>query len=240
MMLGIVAEDIRRKLNPANSPRGFLGDQSTISEADVVEVISEFEDSVLSRIPARYQALLTRVDGEVLIGGNRSPGGATGGETEFTLGLYPASDLILYQNFATSWPGSTTKPWPSRTPSDVLPESYYTFVPATGKITLSEPLLRGYTLIAEYSHQACSRCQVLRRIVKDLVATEFARRLYPDEERFERYREWEQQAYTDINRMHRTDDVRFGLQMFDQLDLVNVTRVNRESVEAFDPDGGML
>lgn len=224
-LLNIAPADIRKKLNPTNEPMGFLGANSAIDASDVVESIEEWEETVLSRLPQRYQALLTRVDGETL---TRS---ATGGETKFTLGLKPVSNVILYREFRC-------QAWSERTAFDRYEN--FTVEPATGAISLGESLTLGMNLLAEYDHGALPGCKLLKRIIKDIVAAEWARRLYPDDERFDRYAEWEQQAFGDIARMKKTDDGRLGIRMFDDLDLINETRSPAIVVGPVDLNGGML
>lgn len=227
--LGVTYTDIRKKLNPGNDPSGFLGSASGVSSDDVTTSILEAEEILLARLPQRYVALLNKVDGEYLFGGADSPGGAKGDgtETTATLGLFPASNLKLYRNFSGNW--SERQPVHRMTVT-----TDYTFVAETGVITLTAALVQGDTLIAEYDHTALSKCNALRGLLKNLVAAEWARRLYPDDEQFERYTEWETQAYSDLKRMRATGDDRVGILMFDRLDLVHETR-GRRNVAA-DPD----
>ncbi len=227
-LLGLTAADIKKKHNPSNAPDGFLGSRCvSVTEADVIEAIEEFEETVLQRTPGRYQDLFFYVNGEVLCGGKRSMGGATGDgtETSFTCALAPVSDLKLYQNYPSS------RPWTQRGPTDRLAlNTDYTVNLTTGAITLITALSQGDTLIAEYVHSALSQCKLLRKIVKDLVAVEFARRLYSDSDRFERYLEWETQAYSDLARLHKPDSERgkLTLKLFDDIDLIDPVNVRRD------------
>ena len=232
-ILGLLPADIRKKLNYRNLPQGFLGSDGTITDADVEETIDEFEETAFSRMPQRYQDLLTACDGEIL---TRDPGGALGTETSFTVSLYPCDNLLLYKNFGG-------KTWAQRTPFDAMTEGAdYTLDKTTGVITLPTVLSKGDRLFAEYTHTAASGCKLLRRIVKDLCATEWARRLNPDDEQFERYTEWETQAYSDLSRMSRPkgDEARQGIRTFDRIKLVYETRSARMTAPVRNPGGSML
>lgn len=225
-LTGITHDDIRIKLNPTNEPDGFLGSASAVTHADVDNTILEWEDTIFSRLPARYKRLLTRVDGEVLTKY------ATGSETTFTLSLLTASNLKLYVNLAC--------PWDGRCYADEWPTTNYSYVGATGVITPTGTLAQGSTLIAEYDHTGLGGSKLLRRLVQDLVAVEWARRLYSDEGIWERIQGWESQAYTDIGRMFRNDEGRLGIRLFDNIELINPTTMNRQVAEPADFNGGMM
>lgn len=214
-LLGLEPDDIRKRLNPANVPHLFLGDDSTIQTADVQESLEEVVDTVISRIPARYGAISERVEGEYIV---RC---AIGGETALTLGLFPASDVRLYINLNV--------PWDSRRPAESLRDGAgCTVNVSTGGITLETALATDDCVVAEYNHTAMAECHLLRRIAVDLVAAEWARRIYPDDTKFERYLEWERRANYDLARMKgMKDGERMGIRMFDRLDLVNETQEER-------------
>lgn len=233
-ILGVTPTDIKKKLNPLNTPKGFLGSASAVTTEDVQETIDEWEETVLSRMPARYQDLSTYIDGEIVIGGRKSRGGATGTETGFQLSLFPVSNVHLYLNYLG-------KPWDARTREDELDPSYYTINPATGAgtfvgITLDE----SDTLIATYEHTGMGNSQLLRRIVKDLVAVEWARRLNPQDENFDQYTAWETQAYSDLDRMYREDQGKIGIKVLDDIELVHETVIARSTAAPFDASGAML
>lgn len=213
-ILGLVPDDVKKRLNPKNVPHGFLGDGSTIPLADVVESLEEQVDTVISRVPSMYGALTERIDGEILV---RS---ALGGEGTIQLGLFPVSKVRVYVNL--------DRPWSVRRASDSLRDGVGCIVDAdTGLVTLEETLDVDDTVVAEYDHGAMASCYLLRRIAVDLTAAEWARRLYPDDQRFDRYAEWEKRAWFDLSRMRRKDDERMGIRMFDRLKLIEETQEER-------------
>jgi hypothetical protein len=228
--LGLGPTDIRKKLNAKNEPFGFLGAQDKIATTgDVLETIEEKEERALGRLNARHFEMTTYISGEMLTKA------AKGTETAFTVGLFPASNLQLYLDYQGIYA--------ERTPCDTLDEDvHYTFNGTTGLITLTTPIRRGANLIAEYDHQALSKCLLLRDIVKDLVAVEWARRLYPDDESFARYLEWERQAYSDLARLRKKDGEKLGIKMFDDISrrLIDPTQEPRSVNDAYDADGGCL
>lgn len=228
--LGLVPDDVKKRLNPTNSVRGFLGPDSTVNPADVVESIEEQESTVFSRCPAIYLPLFTAVPGEIVI---RS---AIGGETGFVLGLAPVSDVLIYINLTTDWD--------SRKPADALRDGHGCSIDlVTGTVTLTggRELRAGDSVVAEYSHNAMPQCHLLRRITIDLTAAEWARRLYPDDQRWDRYAEWEKRAWYDLARMRNKDNERMGIEMFDKLDLINETYVSRNvGGLGFSTDGYMM
>jgi hypothetical protein len=228
--LGLTPTDIRKKLNSKNEPFGFMGSEDTTTvEAEVLESIEEFEESSFGRLNGRHQELLHYVSGEYLT----RKTGAKGGETQFTPGLTPAANLTLYLDYEGNWN--------DRCELDALVlNTHYTVHPSTYVITLTTALAAGQTLIAEYDHTALANCKLLRKIVKDLVATEWARRRNPDDATFARYLEWERQAYGDLARLRKKDGEKLGIQMFDRLNLVEETQVSRSVSDEYDGDGGMM
>lgn len=228
--LGLTYTDIRKKLNAANQPYGFLGSaDDTHQTADVTESILEKEERVFGRLQGRYAELSRYVSGEWLCRGAIGDGT----ETSFTLGLKPATNVRLYVDFVGHWS--------ERCPADRLTiTTDYAIDLSTGVITLVTALTEGQTLIAEYNHSGLASCYLLRDIVKDLVAVEWARRLYPSDESFARYAEWERQAYSDLARLRKKDGEKLGIPLLDDLDLVNETLEPYSVSEEYNPDGGML
>lgn len=227
-ILGIEPDDVKKRLNPTNSPNGFLGVNSRVDESDVEESISEGVDTVISRVTARYGGLTEHVDGEILV---RS---ALGGETALQLGLYPATNVRLWV--------SLDGPWETRRAADCLRQDAGCTVDSeTGVVTLNRPLTVDDFVAAEYDHTATRNCHLLRRIAVDLIAVEWARRLYPDDQHFERYHEWQKNAWIDLARMQRKDGERMGIRMFDRLRLIDETQAERMvGGGELDSGGGML
>lgn len=90
-ILSITYADIKAKLNPNDSGNSFGIPERQVPEEIVQEIIDEQKDFVFSRIPTKYQPLLTNVPGEILIDANRTQAGARGGETELQLAASRAS-----------------------------------------------------------------------------------------------------------------------------------------------------
>lgn len=213
-ILAVVPDDVRKRLNPKNVPHGFLGADSTVPLADVIESLEEQVDTVVSRVPAIYGGLTERIEGEELI---RS---ALGGEGTVQLGLFPVANVRVYVNL--------DRPWSVRRASDSLRDGVGCVVNAeTGLVTLEETLDEDDIVVAEYDHGAMAKCYLLRRIAVDLTAAEWARRLYPDDQKFDRYAEWEKRAWFDLARMRRKDEERMGIRMFDRLKLIEETQEER-------------
>lgn len=230
-MFNVTPDDLRRKLNPTNEPTGFLGEESELDPVtDVQPVIDEWDETVQGRLPGRVFSLLTRVDGEVLC----QCAAGDGTETEFQLSLFPCSSVELYRNYM--------KPlWSERKPCDRLGADEFEVDEETGVVTLSTPLNAGENLIACYDHQAASKCLVLRRIVIDLAAAEWARRLWPGEAQEETAKAWELQAYSDLSRIQKmAKDGKLGIPMIDRMHLVDETRIDRMVIDMGDMGGGMM
>lgn len=213
-ILNVLPTDVKKRLNPTNAPGRFLGQDSTVNVADVQDSCDEWAETVLSRIPAMYLGFSERSDkGEILVQS------ASGGETSVKLGLTPVvpGTVRIYVNLPV--------PWYSRQASLAL--SGCTVDETTGIVTLPAPLRLDDTVVGEYHHTAMSECSLLRRITVDLAATEWARRLYPDDRQFDRYLEWEKSAWFDLARMKSKDGERMGIRMFDRLQLLDETKEER-------------
>lgn len=207
---------------------GFMGTSSVVVEADVVETINEIRETVMSRIPARYLDLESHADGDIL------KQRAAGGETSLQLGLAPCSNVLVYVN--------PPRVWGDRDASTALTHGNgMTVVDSTGAIALDVALQTGDVVIAEYDHGAMEDCALIRRIIVDMVAAEWARRLFPDDQRWDRYAEWERSAWMDLSRMNRKDGERMGIAMFDRLKLVHETQAPRMvGGGGVDLGGGMM
>lgn len=218
-IFALTAEDVQRKLNPLGLPHLFAvvdviqpgESDAQILRDDVDDVLLEREDYVCSRLPERYRRLLRHVDGEVL-----TPH-AIGGEATATLALTPTEGTVrLYRNYRVG------RPWRDRNPHDTMEASEYA---VDGRVvTLSTAMANGERLYAEYDHAAAGGCRTLRTLVLNMACAEWARRLPLPGQEFERYRDWETQAYSDLKRMQQAGDGRLGVDMFDNLSLVDEIR----------------
>lgn len=211
--LNLTPTDVKKKLNPSDLPHLFMGDNATanVTTADVEETLEQFTQTVTSRVPSIYGPFMRgEVKGEILV---RS---ARGGETTVQLGLKPVSDVLIWVNL--------DRPWNVRRTSDALRDGYgCTVNETTGLVTLDRALTADDTVVAEYKHGALPSCHLLRRMVLDLTAAEWARRLYADDTMFDQYEAWEKSAWVDLSRMRGKDGERMGIDMFDRLTMVDET-----------------
>ncbi len=232
-VFGLTADDIRIKLNPLNQPYGFqYGASLDVTEAECLNVNMVAESIVLSRIPERYRELCRRVDGEILTEY------AVPNTTTYQLGLYPATQLIIYRNYPAdmawsartyanrtvspeAWSGSTTL-----TATDIYGTTW-TFTPATGALTCSQALNQGDTLIVEYNHTSGAALRQLRHIALGLAAAEWGKRLPSTDANYARYASWETQCYSDLKRMREKGDGKLSIDELDSLNLVHETRSSR-------------
>lgn len=202
----LVATDLVAKIAPVDGGQRFtVGTPGDISEAVAVnEILQPAENRVLMRLPGRLRALCTHVDGEFLT--RYSAAGATG---PFSFGLVPASNVRVWVNF----PGYVT--WGQRGHVAPLASSAYTVTNGL-TLTLATGLREGQTLVAEYDHAgAAGALPELRDIVLTLAAVETARRIgfFNDAEGWERFANWEQSVFADLNRHNE-------IQAFASLELV--------------------
>jgi len=208
----IGAADLQRKLYPVGGVHSFsigdgAGDQ--LATADMVEIVNAQQHRVASMLPRKYRVALERVDGEAL------SRGAVEGETDFTLGLFPASNLRL-------WKDMPLRQWPTRRAhmDDYLLEAAdYTFDGATGAIVLAEPLEEGDFLFAEYDHTAAPDMLFIRDIVATFSANEIAMAFAfaTDDAQYERFDKWVSDAIGHLNQIYK--GLR-GIPEIDDLDLL--------------------
>lgn len=209
-VLKLTAADLEFKIVPVAGEYTFsigddVGDSMTTARAE--EVLLTAERRVLGRLPAKYARLVLRIDGEMLAYQ------AAGGETSFTTGLNPISNLRLWKNFTFK------SGWKTRSAYDAMNEGDYTVNDSTGAITLVDALNRGDQLIADYDHQAGADFLTLRHVVLSLAAAEVSRMFayFENVEGFERFEQWETNAWMEINKMKGIPEID-RLRLFDETD----------------------
>jgi hypothetical protein len=224
-IFGLVPADLRKVLNPLDQDELFGGDNSDVVDADVQVQLDTQSDYIQSRIPEKYRPLLSHIGGEILTKC------APVGTTTLITGLTPVTNVKLYRNFpspslslnSSSYPGvvrldSGNFLWKDRNVEFQMPSTEYS-VTSAGVITFTPALGRGDSVVAEYDHTATASCLMLRLMALRLTAVEYARMLpYISVE------PWERQVHVDIKRMYDPSDGRLGIQMIDQLNLVEETR----------------
>ena len=124
------------------------------------------EAEVEAQLPSRYRALLSRVEGEVIV--RR----ATAGQTTATLCnialpfAAAPTGVVLYRNYRGEWP--------DRTASDAMAASEFSL---DGRaVTFTGALAEGDQVVAEYGHALAAAPRVLRDLLIDLAAWRAAQR----------------------------------------------------------------
>ena len=249
-VFGLTPADVKKRLNPLNELHGFnyatvATDDTPIAEAEVYDALLTYEDRVLSEIPERYRQLLRHIDGEILTDY------AAQDEYQFTLSMFPATNLKLYCDYGRRWGAALvgrytaddrvgqnqqTRPWSDRTANDVLAPANYSVTLATGVITLNPKLSLGQSLYAEYDHAGASTVRSLRHIVLLFAAADIAGTLPMTAERIEIYRDWRIEARANLKRISGGDGAG-GIDQLDKIKLVHETR-NVENVAHFPALGG--
>jgi len=224
-VFGITAANLQAKLVPANiasnNPDGYIsiGETGDLTEAEALAIIEEAEAIVLGRLPLRYQMLIERCDGEILV--RR----AYEGQTSLQVSLYPivTDTLKLYTNYPL------TRGWLERNDDDIVDSDDYSVNLNTGVVTLDTGLVSGDRIWAEYQHTAAqTKLQDLRYVALTLAAVEAWRRLRFHKEAFDEsfFQDWETTAYQTLNRFK-------GSYHFEKVDLLRETNFSYDPILRF-------
>lgn len=138
----------------------------------ITNKIDKAEGDVLSKLPTRYYDLYQgKVYGEIVVWD------ATLGQTTGQLGLYPASDVVLFKNASESFDYKHY-----HTDDGYIMEltTDYTIDLATGAITfVAGELLESYRITANYTH-ASAVPEILNSIGIDLAGYYVLREIYTE------------------------------------------------------------
>lgn len=216
-VFGITAAEMQGKIAPeAEEEFAFtIGDgaDDTLSVARCLAIVEAAEAEVLGYLSLKYQEMVTRVEGEVLV---RE---AVGGETELALGLWPATagTVELYVNFPRD------RAWSERRADDALDAGAFVLNEAGTVVTLGTALGAGDRVWGCYDHGAATRLLSLKKDAMGLAAAEIAREFayFSTASGFERFEQWEIGARAhlrDVGRMTQS------LVVLERVRLVNETR----------------
>ena len=149
---GATVDDVRRRLP---------GDLAHVSLGSVEAAMEGAEARVEAALPDRYRRLLSRVEGEVLVGA------ATEGQLSAALALPAASGLALYADF--------TGPYADRAAADAMDAAAYELDEEGEIVTFSPALTEGTRVAADYDTTLAGGARVLADLVAALAAAELAR-----------------------------------------------------------------
>ena len=234
-LFGLTAEHIKTRANPLNDPNlmQYDDDSTAITSAELYDQALESEQMVASFLPEKYRALLRSVTGEIVVAD------AVEGQTLFRLSLRPvlaadnpdagASGPAFYLDFGRLGSASHGVPlYRARAREDRMPATAYTLVPATGVVTLATPLAQGQTIHADYRHGHAPLIKSLAGIIRDhAVASLFVRYPSLNDKGVEAADRMERSVKTRIDSFFGIDGTVSGIDVFDEIRLIDETRSSR-------------
>lgn len=218
-LFGLSGSDLLKKLVPlAGSGSSTFSIGTTgpptndMSSADALAIIEWAESQVEGYCRPKYQKLLRRVEGEIIVRA------ATAGQATAQLTMIPATSCTLYKNFPRS------RAWFDRQPREAMNSDQYSVNLATGAITFSPVLCEGDVIYADYAHSGCGLLLDLRELALSLAAVEVSRRFsyFRSADGVERFEAWQSSAAGYLRDLGRADGA--GIALLDRLNMVNETR----------------
>ena len=150
---GATADDVLRRLP---------GDLASTSHSVVEAAMTDAETRVEAALPDRRRRLLSRVEGEVIVGA------ATEGQLSAAVALPVASSLVLYADY--------TGPYADRSAADAMDDSAYELDEDGEIVAFSPALAEGTRIVADYDTTLADGVRVLAELVAVLAAASLARR----------------------------------------------------------------
>lgn len=207
-----VAQFIQR-INPNDDPEGFVcGSNASYTEAELVELLQTYEDTVLSLMPEPYRRMSrsTQYHGEVL---TRR---AKAGQTTLTPSLLPLAEgtVKIYVNYPKD------QPWVSdERDYYALDDDKFSANYTTGVITIPS-LVKDDWVYASYDHKAGSKLRLFKRLALDLAIVQVSRDAHLDMENYQMYQDMESNVFSIFKKMKEKGDARLGIDLFDRVPTV--------------------
>lgn len=238
-LLQLTAAMLKKKINPLNES-GLWGYGDDFSESDVDQILAEQEDLFVSSIPERYRSRLRRIEGEKIVVD------ATNGQATANLGLVPAvtGTVELYLNWgqgssynSAAYPtaGGGERPYSTRQRIEQMQATAYTVSAETGLVTFTPTLSAGFTVFADYNHEAAYKWKAARYIVLTKAAIVVQRDFPTSADSYERVRTLLQDMAEDLklamNDLWGADGRFAGIDLIDKLILVEETRTPTKAAE---------
>lgn len=218
-IFGVTAEEVKKKLVPFASGDATFDisddEDADMTEDDCLAVVATQEDRVLSMLPDRYRALMTRVDGEIAVKS------AAGGQMTCKASLLPVVEgtLQVFKNFPRS------RAWVDRRDGDAMASEEYSLNEETGMITFAEALNEGDVIELVYEHEAAAGLTWLRECVIAFAAIEISLRFdyFSNADGLSgRIKQWEDQTVGYLRDMRRPNGP--GIAAIDAVQLRGETR----------------